>query len=70
MKSELREHFDGSRTLSVTFTAMDLIRVPLDRFDLAMLREPTHGTADLLLDAELIARRLEQLDAEPRNSGP
>lgn len=45
------------------FTAADLERVQLDPVDRAMLLEPARSGADILLDAELIARRLEQQDA-------
>lgn len=45
------------------FTMHDMARVALDRTDLAMLMEPIRSGADILLDAELIARRLEQQDA-------
>lgn len=52
------------RYVYAEFTDQDLRRVNLDRADLMMLAEPIHSGADALLDAELIARRLEQQDAQ------
>ena len=42
------------------FSTEDLVRVDLNQFDLAMLRESARSGADILLDAELLARRIEQ----------
>ena len=47
------------------FTDADLLRVHLDKFDLVMLKEPVGNAADILLDAELIARRLCEQAASP-----
>lgn len=62
MKSQLWNTLDGKVCLYVEFTMCDLIDVKLDRADLQMLQEPVTGTADLLLDAELLARRIEQTE--------
>jgi hypothetical protein len=51
---------NGAIRLTVEFSRRDLIEVPLDRIDRMMLAEKQNGIADWLLDAELIARRLEQ----------
>ncbi len=64
MRFELRETMDGGKRLTVEFSRDDLVRVPLDQIDKAMLSEPARTVADHLLDAELIARRLEQIPAE------
>ena len=51
---------DGGKRFTVEFTARDLMTVPLDKIDMLQLFEKSEGIADYLLDAELIARRLEQ----------
>ncbi len=60
---------EGTKRVIAEFTLDDLARVQLDQIDLAMLREPHRSGADILLDAEMIARRLEQQDAQARPEG-
>ena len=44
----------------VEFTHHDLLNVKLYPRDLAQFREPSTSAADMLLDAELLARRIEE----------
>lgn len=57
--------FEGGLRITIEITDRDLVRVPLDKIDRVQLREPKNGLADVLLDLELIARRLEQGPQEP-----
>ena len=60
MRGNLYHKLDGTIVLHIEFTREDMTTVPLDRFDLAQLREKPRTISDWLLDAELLARRIEQ----------
>ena len=64
MKAKLMNKWDGTRILYVEFSPDDLLTVKLTQWDYAQLREPSKGVADWLLDAELIARRIEEQEAK------
>ncbi len=53
-------HSETTKRVIAEFTLDELTRVELDQVDLGVLREPIRSGADILADAELIARRLEQ----------
>lgn len=46
--------------LRATWTFEDMLDVPLDAIDRMQLRDAPRSGADVLLDAELITRRIEQ----------
>ena len=52
-----RDH-EGDYHLTAHFTRRDLDRIQLTDFDNLMLADAPENMADLLLDAELIARRI------------
>ena len=70
MRGRCEETIEGGVRVFVEFSAMDLVLCPLDRFDLMMLGEKPKSLADILLDAELIARRTEQRIRESQEAKP
>lgn len=64
MTGRLTQKLDGTRCLYVEFTEADMMRAKFTAHDRAMLREKPNGIADWLLDAELIARRIEEAHAK------
>lgn len=60
MRLESKREIDGMLLFKLELTQADLVDVPLDQFDLAVLRTPREGIADVLQDLQLIAFRLEQ----------
>ncbi len=67
MKATAQRHNDGTVVLVVEFSPRDLSMVRLYDYDYSMLREPQKGVSDFLLDAELIARRIEETESEARS---
>ncbi len=63
MRFDITNDPNGMIRFSGEITMQDLVRLNLDRFDLLQINEPPEHASDILLDLELIFRRLERQES-------
>lgn len=55
-----KDFAEGTTSIKVTFFDHEIKRLNLDSFDMALLADKEEQPADVLLKAEMLARRLQE----------